>query len=205
MRGAGSTHGLLVPGEEREGQVLRREEVARQFGLTDHADPVVPDYSPWDRDGFVLPWEELYYAPFENLYARAAGAGHKVFCTGLGGNDLLAQYWEEMPDKGLGERSAVGGEGPLPDLLAARVRDAHRERTARLNDLPRAFVQRSVMDFAAGMAAQTLRFGLWPVHPLITPEVVRYAHALPSAWRSNRRLMSELLARWGVSRSVTHP
>ena len=92
-----------------------------------------------------------------------------------------------------------------PSLLTERVRRAHVERTAALNDLPRAFAQRSVMDSAAGMAAQALRHGLWPIHPLITPEVVRYCHALPAEWRRERALMRELLAGWGLPRSVTHP
>jgi asparagine synthase (glutamine-hydrolysing) len=79
------------------------------------------------------------------------------------------------------------------------------ERTAAMNDLPRAFAQRSVMDSAAGMAAQALRHGLWPIHPLITPEVVRYCHALPAEWRRERALMRELLERWGLPRFVSHP
>ena len=153
----------------------------------------------------ALPWDELYYAPFERLYERAAAAGHQVFLTGLGGNDLLAPYWDELPECGQRERAELEGRVELPELLTPRVRAAHFERTAALNDLPRAFVQRSVLDSAAGMAAQTLRRGLWPIDPLITPEVVRYCHALPAELRRDCALMREVLERWGLPSSVSHP
>ncbi|MDY4389130.1 adenine nucleotide alpha hydrolase family protein [Pectobacterium aroidearum] len=201
------SYGILVPGAGRVTQSERRDEIIAHFNLNDNVDPIALGYTPWEGDGFVLPWEELYYEPFERLYTRAAATGHKLFCTGLGGNDLLAPYWSELTDKGEHERSIFSGKQPtLPVLLSARVRDGHEERTRRLNgDLPRAFVQRGVLDSMAGMAAQTLRHGLWPAHPLVAPEVVRYAHSLPLAWRENRRLMRELLGYWGGSRKVTHP
>ena len=55
------------------------------------------------------------------------------------------------------------------------------------------------------MAAEALRHGLWPIHPLITPEVVRYCHALPATHRQGRRLVRDVLAGWGLPRTVSHP
>jgi asparagine synthase (glutamine-hydrolysing) len=201
--------GILVPDEGREGQVLRRALAVQRFGLVDRVHRIGPGYSPWSRGRTrfdrTVPWEELYYEPFDELYAKAAAAGHRIFCTGLGGDDLLQPYWDELPDQGRAERAALAGHGELPDFLTRRVREEHVGRTAAMNDLPRAFVQRSVMDSAAGMAAQALRHGLWPVHPLIAPEVVQYCHALPAEMRRERRLVRDLLDRWGVSRLLSRP
>jgi asparagine synthase (glutamine-hydrolysing) len=200
------SYGLLVHGKERDEQILRRNDVVGRFALHDNPIPIGEEYSPWSDDGARLPWEELYYSPFETLYHHAHQSGYQYFCSGLGGNDLLTAYWNEMADAGEAERRMLAGERSIPDFLTTAVRRGHAERAAALNEsLPRAYVQRGVLDSASGMAAQCLRHGLWPVHPLIAPEVVRYAHALPSEWREERRLMRELLVRWRLSPRVTHP
>lgn len=201
------TFGILVPDGEEAGQPRRRDSAVHHFGLVDQVHRIAPDYSPWARAERepMLPWDELYTAPFEDLYARAAAAGHQVFFTGLGGDDLLQPYWDELPDRGLAERTALEGEPEPPDFLTARVREGRVERAQARNALPRAFVQRSVLDSTAGLAAQALRHGLWPIHPLVTPEVVRYCHALPTEHRQRRTLMRETLRRWGLPALVSHP
>jgi asparagine synthase (glutamine-hydrolysing) len=202
--------GLVVPDTEGDGQRQRRTQVARHLGLQDHACSFAEDYSPWAQFATahhrpLVPWEELYFQPFEALYRIAAERGHSLFFSGLGGDDLLELYWDEEPDKGLAERQALMCMPRPPLFLTARVSGDRVARAERINELPRAFVQRSVLDAATGMAAQSLRHGLWPAHPLITPEIVTYCHALPKAFRAQRRLMRELLARWGFSAAVSHP
>src|SRR3954451_10123647 len=91
----------------------------------------------------------------------------------------------------------------LPPFLTARVRNGQEERAAELLAGPPAFVQRSAMEAAAGVAAQHLRHDLWPVHLLIAPEVVRYCHARPREWRERRRLLRDLLRRWQLPASVS--
>ena len=202
-----NSFGILVPGNDVDGQIRRRTAAIKQFEIKDQIYPVRSDYSPWsrkDRYGMV-PWEELYFAPFDDLYARAAASGHQVFFTGLGGDDLLATYWDEQPDRGYTERRVLMGESELPDFFTPRVRDGRIERARAQNDLSRSFAQRSVLDSASGMAAQTLRHGLWPIHPLITPELVRYCHALPFEYRRERKLMRDTLARWGLPKLLSHP
>jgi asparagine synthase (glutamine-hydrolysing) len=202
--------GLLVPGTEGEQQSERRAEATQLLGLQDHVFTFAEDYSPWAQFATaqpdpLVPWEELYFQPFEALYRKAAELGHCLFFSGLGGDDLLELYWDEQPDKGEKDRQALRCVPAPPAFFKARVADSRVARAQRLNDLPRAFVQRSVLDAAAGMAAQTLRHGLWPAHPLITPQLVQYCHSLPKAFREQRRLMRDLLQRWNFSPAVSHP
>jgi asparagine synthase (glutamine-hydrolysing) len=201
--------GIQVPGDEGLGQHERRMAAVKQYKLTDHTYNIGKLYSPWSRintdDFCFIPWEEFYFDPFESLYKVAADQGTKIFFTGLGGDDLLPSYWDELPDKGLKVREELLGIPTAADFFTPQVADHRVERARMLNNLPRAFVQRSVLDSASGMASQCLRHGLWPAHPLIAPELAHYCHSLPREYRENRKLMRDSLTRRGVSRMISHP
>jgi hypothetical protein len=204
-----SAFGLIMPGPEGAEQQERRRTVVERFGMSDRPSPTA-EAPPWSSEhgrigaDRVVPWEELHYDLFGALYAKAAAEGHTVFLSGFGGDELVQPYWDEL-DARDPELELMREGCSLPPFLTARVRDGREERAAELMTAPAAFAQRSAMDAAAGAAAQHLRHGLWPIHLLITPEVVRYCHALPREWRERRRLMREMLRRWGLPSSVTDP
>lgn len=73
-------------------------------------------------------------------------------------------------------------DGSFDDLCALASAAGHQVFFTDLGekDLPR----------AAAMAAQALRHGLWPIHPLLDPELAQL--------RGERKLMRDTLARWGL-------
>jgi asparagine synthase (glutamine-hydrolysing) len=204
-----STFGLIMPGAAGEGQRARRDTSIGLFGWQDHA-RVAENHAIWSSlegrfaQERTVPWEELYYDPFEQLLRQAASDGHRILLSGLGGDELLCPYWDEKPDAE-GEMQLLRGKRTLPSFIAREVAAKGEALAGELNASPLGFAQRSVMASAANSAAQRLRHGIWPAHPLITPEIVRYCHALPAEWRGGRRLMRQALARLGVPQSVSNP
>lgn len=205
-----STHtfGLIMPGSEGKAQQDRRNSTVTLFGLKDYAVAAEPskavpgDYGRASVDRMV-PWEELHYDLFDDLYAKASTLGHSVFLSGFGGDELLLAYWDEVPNRE-SAMAVLRGDGDAPDFLTGRVREGQARRMEELMDTPPAYVQSSVMDAIAGTAAQYMRCGLWPVHLFATPDIVRYCHGLPQEWRENRRLIREMLQRAGLPAHVSH-
>lgn len=201
--------GLVMPGADGMTQQARRQAVIDRFQLRDHAHPACYKSSCWADYGRavadrMVPWEERHHDLLDGLYARAAENGHACFLTGVGGDELLMPYWDEMADRDESIQ-ALRGPGELPAFLGRDVREGRETRFQTLMAMPRAHVQKSVMDVVAGSAAQLLRHGLWPIHPLATPELARYCHGLPLAWREDRRTVREWLGRQGLPPAVTHP
>lgn len=202
------TYGLLMPDEGRINQQARRAALTEKYNIPDHTiDSAIKgatvSYGHTAQQPMV-PWEELHYAYFEEIYQCAAQDNCRVFLTGFGGDELLSEYWDEMEDKAAAIRE-YSEEQRLPDFLSDRVQKNQRQRMETLLKTPAIYAQSSVLEAISGVAAQMLRNGLWPVHLLTTPEVVRYCHSLPHEWRQNRILMRQLLSRWGVSDTVAYP
>ena len=201
-----SSFGLIMPGAEGQAQRARRASSIERLGLLDMAQPAEPR-SLWNRGGHgraaVVPWEELYHDPFDQLYAQMQARNLDVVLSGLGGDDLVMDYWSERDDA----EAEIGrlSRPPAPPPFIRVDAGESQPRAARLHAEPRAFAQRSVLAAASNAAAQCLRHGLWPLHLLIAPEVVRYCHALPHTWRGRRRLIRDTLSELGLPREVTHP
>lgn len=89
-----------------------------------------------------------------------------------------------------------------PSFLTPQARES---LGVRLDLPPRSASSESAMECAALSSARYLRHGIWPVHPLCTPELVHFCARLPPHWRHRRRIEREALSRAGISRRVTHP
>jgi asparagine synthase (glutamine-hydrolysing) len=195
------TYGLIMPGVEGEGQRARRDEMIAKFGYIDTAfaaDENLP-LTPRRR---VVPWEEIYYEAIERLIRRAASDGVAVLFNGLGGDELCAQYYDELAED---QQQELIAPEVAPSFLSPRVHDAYRDTILTLDRAPSAPIPSSAFEgFAAG-AALYLRNGIWPVAPMSTPELVELCRMLPIEWRENRECHRQLMLRLGCSRNVAYP
>lgn len=202
------TYGLLMPDEGREGQEQRRNALIAQYGLQDRTidatvNPPEGSYGHHSHQPMV-PWEELHYAHFDDMYQQAARDHCRVFLSGFGGDELLSEYWDEMDNKA-DAINVLTQFRALPDFLGGHVDANQRDHLDKLMATPAIYAQSSVVEATSGVAAQCLRNGLWPVHLLATPEVVQYCHSLPHEWRTERALMRKALSRWGVDNRIAYP
>jgi len=198
----------LIDGPERN-QDGRRAEIVERFALIDTATPMgsflplAPGSCRLDGRAPMLPWEEGYYETFDALLAGAAADGVNVMLTGFGGDELCGLRPSEIREmSGQAARPSSRDPEPTPSFLTPRARAT---LTEALDLPPRAACSESAVECAALSAARYMRHGIWPVHPLCTPELVQFCVRLPPEWRHKRRIEREVLARAGLSRRVTHP
>lgn len=206
------TFGMLMPGEPGEGQRRRRQELIARFGCEDWSFPAaenLPLSAAGDRlrGGRIVPWEECYVEAFQRMLGRVAAQGVAVLFTGVGGNELCFLHYEEMSSA---EREALAREvvverADAPAFVAEQAYRRYRDSLRSLDRAPRARMPDSGLQAAAAGSALYLAQGIWQVHPLCTPELVRFCERLPREWREARALERRLLARKGCSRAVTHP
>jgi asparagine synthase (glutamine-hydrolysing) len=209
---SGRSYGLSLIGtpEAELDQQERRAEIARCFGLRDRAIamadhlPLAPSSARLDGTLPVLPWEEGYYEAMDALLVRARDDGMTMLMTGFGGDELFGLRPSERRALGL----RPGGTGPdadevyAPGFLTATARQALRQP---VEPMPRAASSESAVEASAFSAARYLRRGIWPVHPLCTPELVHFCARLPPEWRRARRIERDFLARNGITERVTRP
>ncbi|WP_294330364.1 asparagine synthase C-terminal domain-containing protein [uncultured Sphingomonas sp.] len=206
------SYGLALVGtREAEGdQRARRAEIARQLRLADTAIPMAdhlplaPGSARVTGDLPALPWEEGYYEAMDALLLQAQRDGIGVLATGFGGDELFGLRPSERRALGLRPDGNVsrGEDVYAPAFLTAMAREALRRPT---ESMPRAAASDSAIEASAFSAARYLRRGIWPVHPLCTPELVHFCARLPPEWRRFRRIERLLLARHGLSEQVTSP
>ena len=214
------SYGVSLIGPCASDQRSRRRELVALFDLRDTelpiADflPLAPGTCRVDSTSPVLPWEECYYEVFEALLTVAAAHGTRVMLTGFGGDELCGLWpFETDGRRGQSSRPPPPSAGPA---IATRVSPTHPGRKfltpdalATLSDpvdcAPWAASSRSAVESAALSAARYLRDGIWPIHPLITSELVNFCGRLPAPWRAKRAVQRQLLLRLGCTTRVVHP
>jgi asparagine synthase (glutamine-hydrolysing) len=189
------TYGLVQPGDERAGQVARRDEFIARFGFIDTSVDAIEHPPLVAKAKRVVPWEEIYTDATDALRTRAVNDGVSAMLTGIGGDELckLHRGEDDTPDE----------DGPLPPFLTRRAVEALRDEVLDAAPLPSASY--SSYEGLAACSPLYLRRGLWPLAPLTTPELFWFARSLPAEWRRGRRLSREMLARRGCPRAITHP
>jgi asparagine synthase (glutamine-hydrolysing) len=198
------TCGLLLPPSHRLDQVERRRELVKRFGFADQttnladALPLASDEPRAAESEFVMPWEEIYYEATEGMLELVCSTGSNLLMTGFGGDELCTMNRDESapsPDE---------SDYVMPGFLTNEARCAAVEGASSVDRAPRGQTAASAMEAAAFSSAMYLRQGLWPVHPLCTPELVRFCAALPADWRANRTIERKALARVGCSPRITY-
>jgi asparagine synthase (glutamine-hydrolysing) len=203
-----STCGLILPAAHRLDQIERRRELIQVFGFVDRTVDLA-DALPLQRGGrcsaegaCLMPWEEIYYEAMEALLRRVSSVGCNLLFTGFGGDELCTMNRGEIGS----EPAATNGpsDNAMPSFMTIRARDAAAEAHRSLDRAPSGYAAASAVESAAFSSAMYLRQGIWPVHPLCTPELVRFCAALPADWRADRTVERRALARAGCSPRITH-
>lgn len=201
------SYGLELLGPSAADQRTRRGELTRTFGLADTAVAIADHLPLAEGSGRIAggqpptPWEEIYYEAMDGLLGEAVADGTTVLLTGFGGDELCGLRPSELRAMGREPHADPPLWDPVPAFLTA---EAAATLAEPLDTPPRGASSASAVECAAYSAARYLRRGIWPVHPLCTPELVRFCARLPAEWRRGRFIERELLSRFGCGRVVTH-
>ncbi|BAY20411.1 hypothetical protein NIES2100_01520 [Calothrix sp. NIES-2100] len=206
------TYGLEIQGEFAKGQIHRRNALVQKYHFQDFAVPV-DNYLPlamqgsFAQDKTVFPWQECYREGFGKLLDNVvAKGGHTVF-TGSGGDELMYPHWRELKPQ---EQEAYYHQvkptsDSFPTYLTQQAREAYLDKVDQYYQAPTAGVPASFFTANAAAAPLYLERGLWPVNPLMTPELYWFCQSLPLKLRANRSLHRLVLTRLGCPQHVAYP
>lgn len=200
------SYGIELLGPCADDQAARRAELVELFKLHDTRVPIrahlplAPGSPRVSGQRPALPWEDAYSDVEDVLMARAHAAGIRVMATGFGGDELCGLRPSERRNPRPEDLAPEPVTGP-----AYLTADAQATLDDPLDPPPMASSCSSSVECAAFSAARYLRQGIWPIHPLCTPELVHFCARLPAPWRARRTVERELLARLGCTARVTHP
>lgn len=189
------TFGIALP--QTDGQAERRNAVTGRFGFHDtYIDlqdnlPFGPASPRWQARK-TAPWEETYEEAVTVLLEKAAAQGVQAMFTGFGGDELCPVYPSEPatpPELAVFEPASeqvIEADFLTPAALAELKRSP-------MDMAPQAGIDASSLETAAFGSALYLRHGIWPIHPLCTPELVRFCLCLPWQWRVGRGVERQML------------
>lgn len=198
------TAALVLGGAAGAQQARRREEIRVRAGLGSDVTVQAWRYGPFHSDGpraighAFNPGEGTYSEAMDALYAELRDRGVRWVLTGVGGDKLCFQRPEER---------AVSGDPwkqhPPPAHLGPRARACLPQLEEDL--APASALHASTLAALGVHCVTAMRHGLWPVSPLATPLVLRFAESLPHAWRRDKHLMRHRLRLVGYPNSVVRP
>lgn len=217
------TYGLALPGRPGISQHVRRAELVRRFGGIDATvpfagfQPLVPVMpvddghgsgrthdAPFGRGtaGILAPWEECYAEACDAMLEQAVRDGVQMVFTGFGGDELSTPRRRGNRDGTESMRTPAAEE--IPAFLTPAAREAALAAPQAIDTMPPGALRASAIEAVAVSASLYLRRGIWPIHPLCTPELVRLCAWLPAQWRADRQFERRLLANRGVSSVVAY-
>jgi asparagine synthase (glutamine-hydrolysing) len=198
---------LMFGGESGVQQARRRTEMLKLTGFRDlRVDALswAPFHPAGERmNGALLdPFTEPYHEAVGMIIAEMRRNGTTTVFTGDGGDELVSLRGREWAALGKVPGRHNTHREP-PRWLTSRAREL-------LQGVDRDLAPASVLNEASllGFACRTPQFvaaGLWPVSPLCSPRLIRFAQQLPVKWRNDKRICRERLTRLGLSDDVVRP
>ncbi|KJS61897.1 asparagine synthase-related protein [Streptomyces rubellomurinus] len=205
-QGAGVTAGTVILDAERGVQQSERRSLILEYiasgwssvtvRATDHL-PYGPT-SRYSRRTWISPYQDIYADALDTLSGRFTDHGVRAVFTGIGGDELMATT--EAEDHG-----GWGGfeRADTPPWLGPAAK-------AVLPDIDTAITPAAVVPETSLMAKTVcgpafMRRGIWPVHPLTDPLLVRFCEWTPLEWREKKRLLREVIGRTGMPPQVARP
>jgi Asparagine synthase len=194
---------MIITGEAGTQQAARRAQLIRVLGLGVDVPVSFNGHlplSPGGRRGSglpVTPYEDPYDEAKALLLSRLAERGIRTVFTGIGGDEMVARTAAEFPHLPLGT-----GLQPMP-WISQQTLDLAAD--ADSGTAPAAVVNEMTLTAQACAAPAFLRAGIWPVHPLAAPDLVRFGEWLPLSWRRHKRLHQARLETAGCPRPLLEP
>ncbi|PCJ91618.1 MAG: hypothetical protein COA50_16415 [Flavobacteriaceae bacterium] len=206
------SYGLLVMNELKAPQITRRNEFINKFRFDDTSINI-EDYLPFSKQGLGMvssekvPWSECYYEAFGKMLSIAEQNNEKLLFTGIGGDELFYPYWDELnnEDQNFYASSNYLTREKVPTFIEDDSYRTYSETVNSIEMAPKSLMATSTLEAMAYTSPQNLRHNIWPVSPYCTPELIMFCRSLPYAWRKNRRLQREFLAKVGCSQKITNP
>ncbi|MFF2348596.1 asparagine synthase-related protein [Kitasatospora sp. NPDC058115] len=195
---------VVLDGERGRQQTERRAVILRHIGAS-WRDVLVPamDHLPYgptswySRPGRVSPYGDLYLDAIDRLSDLLSSRGVKTLFTGIGGDELMSFTTAEKP------RGVTGPDLGVPPWLGPTARGLLAEVDRGIT--PAAVVPETALMAKAGVAAPLLRRGIWPVHPLTDPALIRFSEWMPAEWRRDKCLLRETIDRAGLPPHIARP
>ena len=200
-------YALMFGGPAGEQQARRRAEMLRFTGFRDLQLKAL-DWAPFSPRGkrvndiLLDPFAEPYHEAVDQIIAAAAKRGVNTVFTGDGGDELVSPRGKEWATLG-----KVRGRYNPNREPASWLTDRTRELLPRIDEnlAPASVInEASLLGFAC-RSPQFMDAGLWPISPLCSPRLIRFAEQLPIEWRSGKRICRERLTRLGFSKDVVYP
>jgi asparagine synthase (glutamine-hydrolysing) len=193
------TAGYLPIGNDRAMIAARRDLSVKALGVDDICVPIEKLFSlAFDPSSPTPYWP--YQAP--TGFEKQASAktlkvrGIDIIFSGIGGDELCMLTDHERKSLAAGPKHASSWrDSERISLLHPRLQKFANADPKRWPD---GLVPHSAHDVANSIAPIYLRYGLWYAHPLASPTLQTFAHALPLEWRLDRRLSRECLRRLGM-------
>ncbi|MCE7080431.1 asparagine synthase-related protein [Streptomyces sp. ST2-7A] len=198
------TAALILDGEVGVQQARRRNQIIEHGQLGSDVTLRAGNHGPFHPAGFRFlgrrssPTDGTYVEAMGELYRRLSAEGVRWLFTGIGGDELCFQRPEEREITG-----DAWNVHPIPDHLGPCAKKLLPSLKADL--APASVLHASTLAALAVHSRTAMSNGLWPISPLASPLVLRFAESLPLEWRRNKRLMRALLEVEGFSRDVIHP
>ncbi|MFG2820173.1 asparagine synthase-related protein [Kitasatospora sp. NPDC048365] len=205
VQGAGVTAGAVTLDGEVGSQQRRRRRMILDYIGSGWSDVTVDalDHLPYgaascySRGHLESPHGDIYVDALDALSGHFVDNGVDTVFTGIGGDELMAVTSAEEP----------GGWGwtgvAVPPWLGPVARDLLPDVDTGIT--PASVVPETALMAKSVAASSLLRRGIWPMHPLTDPTLVRLCEWLPKEWRGRKRLMREIISRTGMSSLVARP
>jgi hypothetical protein len=194
---------LLILDDAGQQQQRRREEMILRFGLGDDVTVAMQEHLPLSPGGRraanlpISPYEDPYDEAKARLLCRLRDHGVRSVFTGVGGDEMVSLTGAEQPHQAFG----VGLE--IMPWIGPQTRDALE--MAESGIAPATVVNEMTLISQACAAPPMLRAGMWPIHPLADPTLIRFGEWLPRSWREGKRLHRERLLRLGCPHDLVEP